>query len=411
MIYDCIVIGASAAGLMSAITAKSKGGNVLILEGQKKPGAKILMSGGTRCNVTNKLVTDQDYESEHKRFVKHVLAAFPGEKTIQFFEALGVRFVCEKGGKYFPTTHSGKTILDALLNKIDQARIDLQVGRRVKVIKKEKNYFSVEGDQFSYQTKTVVLCTGGLSYPSTGSDGVGYKFAKQFGHSIVETLPALTPLTTHDPMWKSISGVALPCQLTLKVDGKKEKVCEGDFLFTHLGFSGPVALDISRHWLKASRHHQVEMMVNWLPGLNGSLDEDVMLYAKKFPKRLIKTYLIELLPERFVEIILGKMNIKADLWLNQLKQSDRKKIGEYLGCYPLEVAGVVGYSKAEVTAGGVQLNELHHQTMESKLQLGLFFAGEICDVDGRIGGFNFQWAWASGYVAGCGVGKKGKGCD
>ncbi len=406
MIYDCIVIGASAAGLMTAITAKEKGASVLVLEGQPKPGAKILMSGGTRCNVTNKTVTEKDYESENIRFVKHVLAAFPGGNTIKFFEQLGVQFVCEEGGKYFPTTHSGKTILDALLRKIHQEKIELITNRRVKTLEKKGDLFLVKGDEFVYQSKSVVLCTGGLSYPSTGSNGAGYKFARQFGHTLLETFPALTPLTTNDAQWKSISGVALPCQITLHVDGRKEKMFEGDFLFTHVGFSGPIALNISRFWLNSSKKHRVELLMNWLPSFNEeSLHQEIISYSQQYPKRLIKTFLNELLPARFVDVFLRKIHLKDDLLLNQMKQADRKNLVSKLTHYPIEVNGVVGYSKAEVTAGGIKLDDLHHQTMESKLQPGLFFAGEICDVDGRIGGFNFQWAWASGYVAGCGVAK------
>lgn len=410
MIYDCVVIGASAAGLMTAITAKSKGIRLLVLEGQKKPGAKILMSGGTRCNVTNKNVTENDYESENLRFVKHVLSAFPSAKTITFFENLGVRFVCEEGGKYFPTTHSGKTILDALLNCLEKNKIELQLNRRVDSIERYDDGFIVKGSGFSLTSRTVVLCTGGLSYPSTGSDGGGYAIAQLFGHTLVRTMPSLTPFTTDDADWKSISGTALPCRLTLK-SGKDKKVFEGDFLFTHFGFSGPVSLNMSRHWLRLKESSQRELYVNWLPDWK---EEDlkawIIQYANQFPKRLVKTLLAEKLPERFVEIFLKKLKLNSDMIINQLTGPQRNLVVKELMQYPLEVSGVVGYSKAEATAGGINLNEIDSRTMESGKQPGLFFAGEICDVDGRIGGFNFQWAWASGYAAGRGViARLGKG--
>jgi predicted Rossmann fold flavoprotein len=396
-----IVVGASAAGLMTAITARAKDLRILILDGQKKCGAKILMSGGTRCNVTNQHVTEADYESEQPRFVRNVLAAFPSHKAIAFFEDLGVKLILEPGGKYFPTTHSGKTVLDALLKKLSVENIPLALERKVKTITFHNGLFHVKGEGFSYQAKTVCLSTGGLSYPSTGSDGVGYALAKTFGHTLIPTMPSLTPFTTNDTLWKSISGVALPARLTLKVDGKKQKEFEGDFLFTHVGFSGPVCLNMSRFWLKKKDSAQIVM--NFLPSFDESqLKERIEYYVKNFPKRLVKSFLQEHLPERFVEVFLRKVHL-VEMVLSQLKQEQKKNLMMNLLAYPLEVANVVGYSKAEATAGGVDLKELDYQTMESKHQPGLFFSGEIVDVDGRIGGFNFQWAWSSGYVAGCGI--------
>ncbi len=243
MIYDVIIVGAGAAGLMTAITAAEGGLRVLLLEGQKKVGAKILMSGGTRCNVTNKDVSQKDFNSEQIIDVRNILRSFSNADTIGFFKDLGVELVLEPTGKYFPSTHSGKTILEALLRKIDSANVTLLCEHKVKAVSQDGNGFILKGDNFSYSCKNIVLTTGGLSYPATGSDGTGYRLAQGFGHSMIETTPALTPLMTQDNDFKSLSGITLEVQLTLVADGKRLISCRDSFLFTHFGFSGPAALD------------------------------------------------------------------------------------------------------------------------------------------------------------------------
>ena len=402
-LWDVAVVGAGAAGLMTAIVAaKQSGAPILLLDSREKIGAKILMSGGTRCNVTNQRVTEKDFESENKRVLRDVLKTFSSEKAAEFFRELGVDLVVEPGGKYFPSTHSARTVLDALQRECEKRGVHLAAGAKITKITREGNNFILDGAaESSWHAKTVVICTGGLSYPASGSDGTGYEIAKSFGHSLIFTTPALTPLQTDDADWKSLSGVSLPVRLTLWSGSKKEAVFEDSFLFTHFGFSGPAALNISRHWVRREEKSSRKLTGNFLPS---ETEEDfrkaLAAAAKKYPNQRLKSFVSEKAPERFTEVFLRKLGIPDAVILNQLKRGERELLIRSLFHFPLSVTGVVGYGKAEATAGGVDLREVDPKTLESKLQPGLFFAGEILDVDGRIGGFNFQWAWSSGFVAG-----------
>ena len=404
--HGVIVIGAGAAGLMTAITAASGGVSVLLLEGQHKIGAKILMSGGTRCNVTNADVSEKDYNSHQLMRARNILRGFDNTRAVRFFKDLGVELVLEPTGKYFPVTHSGKTVLDALLNKCREQGIAIKTAHKVMAVAHKDGVFTVRGAGFAYQARAVVLTTGGLSYPSTGSDGTGCRIAQGLGHNVLKTTPALTPLTTGDADLKKLSGISLPVTLMLFAQGKKQLSISGDFLFTHFGFSGPAILDLSRHWLAAQDHHP-QVLVNFIPAENSETFEAVVqATANKQPKKLLKNFLSAWLPQRLIEVFLAKAGIGPNTLLNQVSKEARKKLISLFLQYPLAPAGAVGYSKAEVTAGGVDLSEVDPQTLESKYQPGLFFAGEILDVDGRIGGFNFQWAWASGHAAGISLAKR-----
>lgn len=399
--WDSIIVGAGAAGLMTAVTAGRLEQKVLLLDGKEKIGAKILMSGGTRANLTNKQVSERDFETENKRAVRNILRAFPSGRALEFFHDLGVETVLEPGGKYFPATHSAKTVLDALTHEIRRVGIELHTPRKATRIRKDGDVFTVSGDHFSYSSRTVVLATGGLSHPATGSDGTGYGLALSFGHHKVRTTPALTPLLTKDRDWQSLAGISVPVRLALWVDKKKQITFEGPMLFTHFGLSGPAALNISRHWIHFKNEgREVELTACFL----GSPKEaDFREAARRFPSRTVKNFLAAFFAERFSGIILKKSGVSESVILNQLARHEREALVRLLLEFPLEASGVYGYQKAEVTAGGIGLDEVNTQTMESKLVPGLFFAGEILDADGRIGGFNFQWAWATGYLAGCGV--------
>jgi len=356
------------------------------------------MSGGTRCNVTNKAVSEKDFNSEKIIYVRNILRSFSNTATIEFFQGLGVELVLEPTGKYFPVTNSGKTVLEALIRKIDSQRnITLLCEHKVKAVTTNQNGFAVKGDNFHFNARNIILTTGGLSYPTTGSDGTGYRLAQSFGHPVIETAPALTPLSTKDNDLKSLSGITLEVQLTLVADGKRYFSVRDSFLFAHFGFSGPAALDISRHYLRAQGKKQI--IANFVP----DYDENSWgLYLSQSqsdaPRKTLRNVLIELMPQRLVDLILKKAGIEAYLIMNQLDRASRQRLVSQCVHYPLDVTGVLGYSKAEVTAGGIDFAEVNPKTLESKLVPGLFFAGEILDVDGRIGGFNFQWAWASGYT-------------
>lgn len=375
---DIAIVGAGAAGLMTAIwagraaQAKHAPLQILLLDTREKIGAKILMSGGTRCNVTHKKVNPSDFQGGPSHFIKHVLEAFTPEKTVDFFKEIGVDLILEPTGKYFPAAHSAQTVLDALIKEAARAGVILKTGVKISEAKKIGDLFEIKNSDGTYQilARKIILTTGGLSYPDTGSDGTGYRIAKSLGHAVLQTFPALTPLLTDDAGWKSLSGITLQAQLSFYKNGKKIWEGTDSFLFTHFGFSGPAALNISRHFAGARPEENPKIMANFLPGA-----------AEKSS-----------LPERFLETFMKKVRIG--------KNENPKRLNHLLSHYPLEVTGVFGYKKAEATAGGVDLKEVKDSTMESKLVEGLYLAGEILDVDGRIGGFNFQWAWSTGRAAG-----------
>ena len=410
---DIVIVGAGAAGLVAAIMAgrsNPSGLKIWLLDSRQKVGAKILMSGGGRCNVTNERVSVSDYEGGPRHFIKHVLNAFTPADTLKFFEAIGVKLSLEPGGKYFPATYSGKTVLEALLKEAGRHRIDLKPGVKITKIEKKKDLFCMKGRLTSeknrpceFFARRVLLATGGLSYPETGSDGTGLSVAETLGHTQVRTSPALTPLTTENKDWGALSGITLDVKLSFYKSDKKAAEAEGSFLFTHVGFSGPAALDISRHFARAEKQELPKIVASFLPKqTEESLGRRFEQGAKAHPDKLIKSFLAaELsLPGRFIALLFNKIEMDEKNTLAKCPRARRQRLIHGLLNCDLEVSGVAGYEKAEVTAGGVDLGEVNFSTMESKRVPGLFFAGEILDVDGRIGGYNFQWAWSSGAVAG-----------
>ncbi len=406
--YDVAVVGAGAAGLMTAITAARAGARTLLIDRRQRIGAKILISGGTRCNLTNRTVSVADYQSSGSRaFIKHVLSAFNEQQAVSFFKSLGVPVVLEPSGKYFPSTHSGRTVLEALLRAAREAGVELVTGVVVDAVRVADGAFVIDGkddvtgERGSFRTGRVALATGGLSYPQTGSDGIGYRIAAALGHALVETTPSLTPLVTGDMDFRSLSGIALPVAMTLWTGGRQTTTVSGSFLFTHVGFSGPAALDISRHWLRTPKSRHPELTASFLPEQAPEGAREMMAAARaEHAQRTVKRWLAERVPERLAEVLLDKASVPPSTVWAQVTTAQREALVRWLFSAPLSVTGSLGYAKAEVTAGGVPLAGVHHRTMESRLVPGLYFVGEILDVDGRIGGFNFQWAWSTGVVAG-----------
>ena len=426
--WDVVIIGAGPAGLMAAIVCARGKLRTLVLDSQKTIGAKLLLSGGGRCNVTNLKVSEKDYQTGEPRTVRNILRAFPPDRTLAFFKELGVEMAIEEGTKYFPKEQSqypsisaewklgqslsplkkrnkrkgqsAKVVLQALLQASRRAGVVIETGKKVKTVSKEREIFYASGEGFEYLAKTLVIATGGLSYPGTGSDGSGYSLAKSLEHRIIPTTPALVPLLTNDPGWKSLSGITLTAELSVVADGKKIAESEGALLFTHVGFSGPAVLDISGPWLCCDAK-QKELIVNFLPACREAdivveVTRWVAAHADRSWKRFLRTYF----PERLVEVLLGKCGIDPRKRLDQISKKERESfVHSFFRC-PVKVTGSQGYEKAEVTAGGIDLAEVDAKTLESNLCAGLFFAGEVLDVDGRIGGFNFQWTWASGTVVG-----------
>lgn len=424
-----IVVGAGAAGLMASIEAARAGSRVLLLEGQKTLGAKILISGGGRCNVTNARVSEADYNSGVPRTVRNILRSYPQSKTVTFFSTIGVELVEEQWGKLFPTSSKARTVLDALVKAAHDSGVRLEHPRRVTKVGKEGEVYGVAGEDFSFHGRTLILTTGGLSLPATGSDGGGFGLARSLGHTLTHTVPALAPLTSPDKGWSVLSGLSCEVRLSLFVapaqvrgvtplgdprradqrehgGGERrqdpETSASGPFLFTHRGFSGPAALDLSRHWAwNRGFGGEVRILASFAPGLT----EEAFLKATQsdigsHPNRRLVAHLGRWVPERLARELVRRSGLPEHLPLSQLSHEARKKLAQVLLQCELQVDGTEGFKKAEATAGGVPLDEVDAKTLESQKSPGLFLAGEILDVDGRLGGFNFQWAWSSGHVAG-----------
>ena len=401
---DVAIVGAGAAGLAVGIFAagNARDANVVILDGAVKIGAKILIAGGGRCNVTNRVVRPADFCGGHRPFIKRVLAAFTVDQTIAFFRELGVDLEEEEHGKLFPTTNKARTVLNALCGEVRRYGVSLYPDHRVTNIERRDGGFRITTSRNTLQARRVVLATGGKSLPKSGSDGAGYSLACALGHSVVPTTPALVPLVLAGDFHTQLSGIAQDVELTLKADGAKATRVSGALLWTHFGISGPAVLDISRYWHRAALdRHDVHLTVSFLPGADFTkADRRLQELAFANPKMHLRNALARLLPARVAEAILRHQAIDGQTVMAGFRKDSRRKLVHALLSWPLPVLDSRGFTHAEVTAGGIPLSEVDPSTMASRKCPGLFLIGEILDVDGRIGGFNFQWSWSSAHVAG-----------
>jgi len=400
---DIAIVGAGAAGLMAAICAGRANPNarIVALDGARKLGAKILVAGGGRCNVTHDAVDESMYAGSSRNAIKKVLRRFDVPQTLAFFRELGVELKREDTGKLFPVSDDAHTVLDALLHAARAANVSLQHPCRVEAIQRDADAFCMTGDWGTLTAHHIILATGGRSLPKSGSDGGGYALARALGHTITRRVfPALVPLTLpRDHPLCALSGIATIVTLDVKNStGKPLTSFTGSMLCTHFGISGPVALDISRYYLAARMDDPTcEVYANWLPDETSDALEARVLRAGRTPLTRIFS---GALPDRLLRLLCASVNVEPGIPADQLPRDTRKAFVRALTAYPLPITGDRGFTYAEVTAGGVPLTELHLETMESRACPGLYLCGELCDVDGRIGGYNFQWAWASGYVAG-----------
>ncbi|MGB5060987.1 MAG: NAD(P)/FAD-dependent oxidoreductase [Candidatus Promineifilaceae bacterium] len=404
---DVTIIGAGAAGLMAGIWAKRTfpDQQVIILDGARKLGAKILVSGGGRCNVTHDVVTAEAYAGSSRNAIKKVLRRFDVPQTITFFRELGVDLKREETGKLFPTTDSARAVLDALLNGARQAGVTIRHPHRVEQVEKTAVSFQLSGAWGQLETRRLILATGGQSLPKSGSDGHGYRLAQALGHQLTPHIfPALVPLTLPDGHFiRELSGITLPAALELRSgSGKKLASFTDSTLCTHFGLSGPAVLDLSRHFLAAQLDDPASYVtINWLPALPAEqLDREFIALTNMSVGRFLRQHL----PERLVLALCQTAGVDAATPGHQLARAGRKELVTAVTQLSLPITGHRGYNVAEVTAGGVPLAELHLDSMASRVCSGLYVCGEICDVDGRIGGYNFQWAWSSGYLAGISAG-------
>lgn len=402
-----MIVGAGAAGLATAIFTRraNPSRSVLLLDSARRPGAKILVSGGARCNVTNVAVSDADFWGGRRSIIRRVIRGFPVADTIRFFQGIGVGLHEEADGKLFPDSQRARDVLNALLNETGRAGATLTADTRVLDVERDADRFRVVTNRRDIRAARVVLATGGQSLPKSGSDGAGFEIARRLGHAIVRTTPALVPLMLEggkDAMHPELTGVAQPVELMLRIDGAVSIRLTGSLLWTHFGISGPVTLDMSRHWLRAQLDGRLSSLTaSFCPGR--SFEEVDAWWTARAAERprssQLLTTLATMVPGSVAAALLRRLGLDSGTSLAQLKRDDRRRLCHALVAWPLEVTGSRGYNYAEATAGGVALNEIDPATMQSRVCPGLFLVGEILDVDGRIGGFNFQWAWSSARVA------------
>ncbi len=404
---DLIVVGGGAAGLATAIfTARLRPQfNIVVLDGARNIGAKILISGGGRCNVTNVSVTANDFCGGSRHVIQRILNAFPVGQTLAFFREIGVALHPEEHGKLFPDTSSARTVLEALLREIHRRHVNVLPAHRVSAIEKHHDLFRVTTEHGTMLARQVVLATGGRSLPKTGSDGQGYDFASALGHSIVPTTPALVALNLAGDFHAALTGIAHDVVVTVAHGEGRPIRHRGSLLWTHFGVSGPVILDVSRHWHRAAiEAREIVLSVNFLPDTDFTAAEKPFLDAASQAARTsVRALLSNPLPARVADALLRHLNLDGTIPLGHFPRDQRRRLVRAMIDWPLPVMDSRGYRFAEVTAGGVPLTEILPDSMASRRCPGLFLVGEVLDVDGRIGGFNFQWAWSSAWVAAIGL--------
>ena len=400
---DLAVVGAGAAGLMAAIQAAraAPGLSIVLLDGARTLGAKILVAGGGRCNVTHHEVRPEDFAGGSRHAIARVLRQLPVAETVAFFRELGVELKREPTGKLFPVTDRARTVLDALLGAARGAGVEIRFPFKVTSVVAEAKSFQLRGEAGRVVASRVILATGGRALPKSGSDGSGYALACSLGHSLTpHVFPALVPLLLPAGHYlRALSGIAVEARLEVRAgSGRRLSAHRGALLCTHFGVSGPVVLDASRHFLAARFDDpEARLLVSFLPdSTRESLERELLDLGRK----TVPAWLSERLPDRLGQALATSAGLTTPFTGNQLPRDLRRRVLEWLLEQVLPVTGDRGFEHAEATAGGVPLDEVRLATMESRRAAGLHLCGELLDVDGRIGGFNFQWAWASGAVAG-----------
>jgi predicted Rossmann fold flavoprotein len=408
-IIDVAIVGGGAAGLAAAAMAgrRLSGARIVVFDCARRIGAKILVSGGGRCNVTNRTVRASDFWGGDRRFVESVLRAFPSEAAVAYFDDLSVALHEEDDGKLFPDSGQARTVLDALLGDARRHGVEIRTEQRVATVQPAAGgVFTLRRVEGAVDAaRAVVLATGGLSLPKSGSDGGGLALAAAFGHRIVPTTPALAPLVLDGTFHRALTGVTHDAALAITVEGARPVNLRGSLLWTHFGVSGPLALDASRHWHRAAVEGRgAAALLSFLPGLDFSaVDRRLLEAATTRPSATLRGTLAEWLPAAVAGAVLDAVGSDPGVRLAHLSRDDRRVLAHALVSWGLPIAGSRGYNYAEATAGGVALDEIDRGTMGSKKCPGLYVIGEMLDVDGRLGGFNFQWAWSSAWVAARGL--------
>lgn len=403
---NVIVIGAGAAGLMAAAKAAEKGKNVLLLEKNDRVGKKLLISGKGRCNITN----STDIEGlianipGNGHFLYSAFYTFSNEDMIALLNSEGLETKVERGGRVFPVSDNAKDVVTLLQRYVQKRGVKLQLSSAVaEITQKDGAVTGVRLKDGSFlEASSVILATGGSSYPGTGSTGDGYVMAGKLGHNIIPLKPSLVPLLIKEKWVTELQGLSLRnVEITITdIKGKKLYNDFGEMLFTHFGVSGPLILSASRHILSYD-YRNVKLSIDLKPALDEeTLDSRLQRDFEKFTRKLFKNSLDELLPQKLIPVVIMLSGIPEDKPVNQITRTERRSLVRLLKDFSMEIAGSRPISEAIITAGGVCTDEINPSTMESKLVKGLYFAGEVIDLDGYTGGFNLTIAFSTGYVAG-----------
>ncbi len=400
MSYDGIIIGGGPAGLFAAIHAAQGGCRVLVLEKNDRPGKKLLITGKGRCNVTNHCSEQEFLQNvpRNGRFLySAVNACSPGD-VMAFFEQNGCPLKTERGNRVFPVSDKAQSILDCLLQQCRRFGVTIQTGRVRHILQENGAVCGVQTDRERIPAKWVLLATGGLSYPTTGSTGDGYAMAQELGHTVVAPEGSLVPLSVHGQDCPDMQGLSLR-NVSVKLLSEKGKLLYKDFgelLFTHFGVSGPTVLSASAH-LKGDN---CRLLLDLKPALpEEKLDERILRDLNMYQNRSMENALTDLLPRSMIPVVLRRLSIEPSLQANSLTKQKRRELVALLKGFSLEIAGKRPVAEAIVTSGGIRVSEIDPKTMQSKLVSGLYFAGEVLDCDAYTGGFNLQVAWSTAFAA------------
>ena len=401
MTHDLIVVGGGPAGMFAAITAARKGAKVLLLEKNDRLGKKLLITGKGRCNVTNDCPAEEVLRNTPRngRFLYSAMTAFPPESTKQFFENQGCPLKTERGNRVFPQSDRSASILDSLKKALTDQGVTVKTGRVRQILTLEGAVSGVRTDGDEYTAPSVILATGGASYPATGSTGDGYAMAQRLGHRVIPVQGSLVPLETAGEDCRRMQGLSLR-NVGVRLLDARGKVLYRDFgelLFTHFGISGPTVLSASCH-LKGEG---CCLVIDLKPALEeGKLDARILRDLELYQNRTMENALTDLLPRSMIPVVLDRLEIDPAMQANSLTKEKRRALVGLLKAFRVEITGKRPVAEAIITSGGVKVSEIDPKTMESKLVPGLFFAGEVIDCDAYTGGFNLQIAWATAFAAG-----------
>lgn len=397
-----LIIGGGAAGMMAAISARNHGAEVTLLERNNRVGKKILATGNGRCNYTNVNLSIKNYHGNNPKFAHSFIAKFGVEKTMDFFEKLGITPAIEEEGKVFPLSFQSSSILDVLRFELEDLNVEVITDAYVVDIKKTKGFTITTKDGRKIYGNRIILAAGGNAAPSTGSDGNGFLLAQKMGHQVTETFPGLVQLKLEGDFFKQVDGVKFPGIAGLYEKDQLIKEDRGDILFTSYGISGPPILQLSRTALEyLNKGKRVGLRISIIHTKSQEELYEYLQYRFAFmPRKTIETGLIGLINKRLIIPILKEIGIDKNKQIAHISNEEIRKISSILTDLRFNIIGSKSWKDAQITAGGISTDEIDNSTMESKLIEGLYFAGEIVDIDGDCGGFNLQWAWSSGYIAG-----------